>query len=958
MLKTLKTFVLVLLSGVLFAQSGTISGTITDKSSGEALVGVIVRAVGVPGGAISNYEGKYTISLDEGTYNLSFNYIGIPEYIEENVVLGSSEEKTLDIQLGGDAAEAVKGDIVVTATRKRNTDAAIMLDRKKSVNVSDGTSSQAMKKAGDSDAGQAISRVTGISVQGGKFVFVRGLGDRYTKTILNGMIIPGLDPDRNTVQMDIFPTNVLDNIVVYKTFTPDQPGDYSGGLVNISTKAFPSTKIRSVSFSTGYNPTMHLNSNFITYDGGKMDWLAHDDGTRALPISENLDLTQKEYDPSWNNPELTEITKSFNKTLAPKTKINAPNVSLSYSQGNQFNKEKRTLGYNVAFNYSHQTEFYENAFFGTYIKPQSKEESELLLDRDTKGPLGNTTAAWSALAGFSSSSRGESKNNKYSLTLFRTQNAESRAGLMRQEDYRENPYTMFRNNLEYTERSVTNAMLTGRHGLDSGRWDLQWRLSPTVSVIDEPDIRLTAFEYTDDIVPRFELNEGVGAVSSRTYRNLVEQNYNARIDVERVFKLKNKQESKLKFGALETFKMRDFSIRDYRFRIQQESKFTFTGDANEILNDAVIWTPSQLGIEDSGVYVSGQPQDANTFNAKQNIAGVYIMNELPISIRLKAIYGVRIEQARNYYTGQNQNRERMQDSLLLNETSILPSLNLVYALNKGVRSQGTNLRLSFTRTVARPSFKELSNAQIVDRISGRTFLGNDSLVQTDIDNIDFRWEKFMKKGQVLSASAFYKRFQNPIELVAYSKENPNNFQPRNVGTANVYGIELESKILIKALSDDTTFATSFGANVTLVQSSVEMTEGERLGRVSAAREGEIIGSTRDMVGQSPYIINAFVNFVNRKRGLDATITYNVQGPRLTVVGVARNPDVYEMPFHSLNFKASQTFGKEDNWKASLSARNILASNKYFEYVSFGAENQTFSMLKPMRSFSLGISYTL
>ena len=948
MFKKLLTLLLLIQASLVFAQQGTITGKIYDDATGEALVGAIVRAVGVPGGAITDLDGSFTMNLDPGTYTFTFNYIGLSENEISNIVIKAGQETIKDVRLVSEIESAVKSNIVVTATRKTNTENALQTMQRKSVNVMDGVSSQAFKRTGDNDAGAAISRVTGISVQGGKHVFVRGLGDRYTKTILNGMIIPGLDPDRNTVQMDVFPTNVLDNIVVYKTFTPDLPGDFTGGLVDIATKAFPSAKTQSFSATLGYNPSMHFNKDFLTYKGGKLDWLAFDDGTRALPKSKSVDLTQKEYDPSWNNPELTTLTKKFGKTLAPTTRLNGPNTRLSYSQGNQFTKDDKTVGYNLALNYSHETEYYEDAYFATFIKAQSKEESELLINRSTEGPIGNTVAAWTVLAGTSY----KKANNKYSLSLFSTQNAESRSGLLKQVDYRENPYTMFRNNLEYTQRNVTNLMFSGKHLLDSGKWEVEWKLSPTISVIDEPDIRLTAFEYTDDLVPRYELNEGVGAVASRTYRNLFEQNYNAKVDVEREFKLRNKLTTKLKFGLLETFKMRDFEIRDYRFRVLQESKFTFTGDANQLLADNVIWTPASAGVQDSGIYVSGQPQLNNIFNAKQNIAGVYVMNELPLTNRFKTIYGLRLEQARNYYTGQNQNRQVMQDSLLLNKTSLLPSVNFIYNL-----TAESNLRLSYTKTVARPSFKELSNAQIVDRISGRTFLGNDSLRQTDITNLDIRLEKYMDRGQVVSISGFYKQFQNPIELVAYSAANPNDFQPRNVGNANVYGVELEAKLLIKSLSD-TNYVTTFGSNVTLVKSSVEMTDGEREGRISAARSEEIIGTNRDMVGQSPYILNAFINYTNLKSNFDATLTYNVQGPRLTVVGVARNPDVYEMPFHSLNFKASFGIDKDKKWKGSISANNLLNSDRYFEYVSFGAKNQLFSMLKPQRQISLGISYSL
>ena len=952
MRRIIKLTAIVFISFTSIAQQATIGGVIYDNETGETLIGALIKIEGVSGGTISDLDGSYTISVDAGTYTLTCDYIGMPLRTEEITVV-AGESKILDMRLEPEAVSAISGGtFTVTASKKQSTESALQRMQQKSIRVLDGVSAQTFKQKGDNDAGQAISRVTGISVQGGKHVFVRGLGDRYTKTILNGMIIPGLDPDRNSVQMDIFPTNVLDNIVVYKTFTPDLPGDFTGGTVDVATKAFPSKKTVTYSASFGYNPNMHFNPNYISYQGGKYDLLAYEDGTRDLPIGKDVDVTSVQLDPTANNPQLSEITKKFNKTLAPTKQMNGPDVRFGYSRGNQFNKaNNRSYGYNLALNYSKQTDFFEEAYYATYIKPQESSSNQLELDRDAVGPQSSRTAQWSVLAG------GAYKTglNKYSLSVFRTQNGESRSAQLWQRDYRENPYVMFRNNLEYTQRSVTNILISGKHSIDSSAWELEWKLSPTFSKIDEPDIRLTAFELTDDENPVYVIAPSTGAVASRTYRYLTEQNYNAKIDLERKFKAKDGNDmDKLSFGVLETFKQRDYSIEDYRFNVQQaNTEITFNGDANSFLSDENIWVPASEESQDSGVYVQGQKQPSNTYNAKQNIASAYLMHEYSLTKRLKTIYGVRFEHAQNYYTGEDQNGNKLRDSLLLNKSVLLPSLNFIYKL-----TTNQNLRLSATRTVARPSFKELSNAQIVDRISGRTFLGNINLVQTNINNLDLRWEMFQKQGQMISVSGFYKRFVNPIELVAFDAAAPDNFQPQNVGNANVYGLELEVKRKLNFVSKDTAYSTSVGINITLVESLVEMTEGEKQGRIDAARDGETFNDTRDMVGQSPYIVNAFLNYNHLASGTEFALSYNVQGPRLTVVGVSRNPDVYEMPFHSLNLKATKKFGKRDHWKASLSAQNILGAERYFEYVSYGAENQVFSLLKPHRNYSIGIGYIL
>ena len=933
--------------GVACAQTGVVSGTLSDKQSKEPLIGAMIKCETAIGGGYTDYLGNFTITLPAGIHTFTISYLGVNQK-ETGIKVIAGDTTNFDIAFGAATLNAISGSINVVASASSKTATALQMKQKKAVNMLDGVSAQSFKRAGASTAGQAVASVSGVSVQGGKQVFVRGLGDRYSKTILNSMIIPGLDPDKNSVQMDVFPSSLLDNIVVFKTFTPDLPADFAGGLVDMNTKAFPSKRNQEFSFSLNYNLAMHFKSDYISYKGGKLDMIGFDDGSRALPISKSLDLTHRDFDPSSNNPELTNVTKKFSATLAPQQMLNTPDFGFSYSLGDHVDRNDRNFGYHFTLNYSKATDFYRDAQYGTYIKAANSDANELLLDADANGPVAAQNVRWSALIGGAYKYKG----NSYTISLLHSQNGESRTAQLTQVDYRENPSTIIKNNLEYTQRSVSNLLFSAKHDLAGEKWQIEWKISPTLSVIDEPDIRLTAFEYTDDETPRYEINEGVGAVATRTYRNLLEQNYNAKIDITREFVLGNEEVLKIKFGVLETYKDRDFEILNYQFRIQQESKFTFSGDANELLSEELIWTPNADPSNDSGVYVNGNPEPANTYSAQQSITGVYVMNELPIGSRFKAIYGLRVEKAMNFYTGTNQaetvvyNREK-----LLDETNLLPSVNLIFKLKPDM-----NLRSSFNQTLARPSFKELSNAQIVDRISGRTFLGNDSLVQTSITNYDLRWENFIKGGQMVSVSAFYKHFERPIELVAYSASAPNNFQPRNVGSADVYGLEMEIRKNIASFNDSVRrFQT--GLNLTIVQSSVEMTAGEFAGRQLAARDGETIDTRRDMVGQSPYIFNGFVNYMNLNSGLDLSLTYNVQGPRLSIVGVSRNPDVYELAFHSMNLRASKPIGKKQAWKMSLTAKNILNSSRVLVYRSFEADEKVFSKLSPQREFSVGFTYT-
>jgi len=239
--RTISSLLLILsLCSYSFSQQGTLKGTITDAKTGETLIGASVIKQGTTIGMSTDLDGNFSLQLDPGTYIMEVAFISYAKKVLPGVVIKAGEVTMLD--LGLDSEYQSIAEVVVTAKMVKNTENAMLSMQKKSANMLDGISSQAFKKLGDSNAAGALRRIPGVSVQGGRHVYVRGLGDRYTKTILNGMVIPGLDPDRNSVQVDIFPTNTIDNIVVYKTFSPDLPGDFVGGIVDVVTKDFPEEK--------------------------------------------------------------------------------------------------------------------------------------------------------------------------------------------------------------------------------------------------------------------------------------------------------------------------------------------------------------------------------------------------------------------------------------------------------------------------------------------------------------------------------------------------------------------------------------------------------------------------------------------------------------------------------------------------------------------------------------------
>lgn len=920
-----------------FSQVGTVRGTVYDDDLGETLPFSTIFVKEAQKGVSTDLDGAFSIDLAPGVYTFDFSFVGMANKTVSEIEVKAGQVTELEVRLGSSAAALEE--VVVTAKMITNSESALLTLQKKSPNLIDGISKQTFRKIGDSDAGGAIKRVTGVSVEAGKYVYVRGLGDRYTKTILNGLDIPGLDPDRNTIQMDLFPTNLIDNMVVLKTATPDVGGDFTGGIIDIATKDFPVSRSFNVSVSGSYNPAMHLNRNALSYQGSSTDWLGFDNGKRELPIAVNQSI------PSLGdrNTSLTEITRRFDPVMGVDKTTSPLNFGVSVSTGDQINLKKATIGYNAAINYRNATEFFEEVQYNFFIKgldPTS--DFNFALDQSQIGSLSKNNVMASGLAGLAI----KWDKHKFSFNAIHIQNGESTAGQFINEKFIFNSAELYRDNLEYSERAITNFNLKGEHSIGvMGGLKVDWSVAPTISEIHDKDVRVTPFRFEDGI---FTIEPSEGADPLRLYRNLSERNLSGRIDITKKFVTKF-GDAKLKFGASNVFKTRDYSILQYNVRVTGQTQLDINGDPNRLLAPENIWT-LERGI---GSYIRGNFEPANTYDATQSIAAGYVMNEISLTSKLKAIYGLRLESFNHFYTGQTNLGDVVYDNVRINSSlNLLPSANLVYALK-----ENTNLRFAATRTLARPSFKEASISQIYDALSAITFIGNLELETTRITNVDLRYEHFGQAGQMVSVSGFYKMFQDPIEVVAFSQLAPNNITPRNVGQANVLGAEFEIRQNI-GIETKGEKPLSIGSNFTYVYSNVEMNPLEFLSRVENARFNEEVKNSRRLQGQSPYIINLFANYSSERNGIEGNISYNVQGKRLSVVGLGRNPDIFEMPFNSLNMKVSKRFGKEKRGTVSVDGQNLLNATIRKYYEGFNANSEIYQLFRPGTQFGMSIGYAL
>lgn len=953
------TLVLSVLTATLFGQNGNIRGGVLDANTGEFIPGVKIKVENEKKGAYSDIDGRFDIEIAPGNYNLIVTFISYDTIRVTDVAVSAGEVTVLDDILLGEAKIKDFDDVTITATRKTNTDVAVLSLKKKSSNMIDGVSAASIRKSGDSDAAAAMKRVPGVSLAGGKYVYVRGLGDRYNKTVLNGMDIPGLDPDRNTIQMDIFPTSVIDNLIVNKSFVASLPADFTGGIIDIRLKSFPTEKIRSFSVGTAYNPNYHLRDDYLTYQGGKMDFLGFDDGTREIVAVNNIpQFAEVVGDPDGQEAErYKNILGKFNPNLAAMRSSSLMDLSLGATVGNQKKLDNYKLGYNVVLSYSNSTSYFEDAFYGRYGLSGNPSVYEMDVRERQQGDYGVNNVFASAMAGIAL----KSNTAKYTFNILHLQNGESKAGVF---DFynadQGSEFNGFQHNLEYSERSLTTAQLTGYYNFQETGWSWDWRLAPTLSSIEDPDIRFTRYE---DRGNELEISSESG-LPMRIWRDLQERNLAGQVNAKKEFELWGR-EADVKFGSAYTYKNREFNIRSFMITV---NNVDLSGNPNELFEEDNLW--GNTGSIADGTYFNATflPNNPNRFDASVNNMAGYVSTQISPFQNFKAIIGVRSEFYTQRYTGQDQlGTNVLNNDKVLEDLGIFPSANFVYAVN-----ENQNLRFSYGKTTARPSFKELSYAEIFDPLTGRTFIGglfrdaddgqgvvywDGQLTSTDIHNFDARWEIYPTPSQIISISGFYKKFINPIEVIQFATQ-AGAFQPRNVGDGQVIGGEIEIRQSLNFIAERLQ-NFSLAVNFTMTESRIELSRTEYESRVANAREGQEVDEYRDMAGQAPYIINGGFMFNGAEEGffktLEAALFYNMQGQTLQYAGIVDRPDIYTVPFHSLNFNASKKFGAEENMKVGLKVSNLLNDKRESVYKSFGAEDQYFQSLGIGTTVSLKFS---
>lgn len=911
-------------------KSGSVQGIVVDAENGEAMIGVSVMLEGTQQGAATDLDGNFTIrNVAPGNYNIIANYVGYAKLSVTDVIVRPGEGTTINMKMATEAIEVKE--VVIQARKMDNTETSILQMQRRSATVSNGISAEQIKRSADSDASDAVKRVTGITVVGEKYVFVRGMEERYNNTRLNGASLASPEPLKRVVPFDIIPANLLNSIVVSKTFTPDQPGDFSGGSVQLSTKDFPDKLTLSVtqSFDVNENTTF---KEFKTYHGGDLDWLGYDDGTRALPGGYDQPLSA----------EFTSRDRAllFNNVWEGQSRTAPASGSRSIAFGNQMSLGGRPFGFLATVTQS-------NSFSTKSIVEQEYSYTTLpdgsIFAEPTDNLLTNAYTRSGAIGGIVDLNYKPTANHKFSVKSMYTRSGDDEvkeySGVRGDGDY------VRGTRLTWTERSLTTVQPKGEHQLSSLRNSrIEWGLSFSKGTYDQPDRRdFYQFSRTPEGPYSYGTNNDNGI---RRYAKSRDDMLEGSLDW--TMPLRNKDDqSKLKFGGMFRTMDRDFPTRKIFMQNVDEigvEELDLTLPADVLFSEENVenhWVARELSV------------NLDSYTAEMKVGAGYLMTDLLLNKKWRAVLGARVESTDQLF--KTEAFPGSADSSYAeggpSHTDLLPSLNLTYSMN-----DKTNLRFAVTRTIANPDYLELVPSEDRDYNSGTVKVGNPDLDYSKITNVDLRAEFYPTIGEAASLGLFYKQIQDPIEWVYTSESvsggNQTVRKPYNLGDATLLGVELEVRKSLefasRSLGEYMRFFSLQG-NVTVVSSDVDLNRA--VWDPQNPSETGLTSKDRPLMGQSEYVANVTFAFDQPLWGTSLRLLFNTFGERISELGAGGRSDTYEQPFDRMDFVVNQNLG--GHWTAKLQAKNLLDST-----VENKLGDQILNSYKLGRSYSMGLTYSI
>jgi TonB-dependent receptor len=890
-------------------QTGRIVGRVVDAQTGQGLVGVIVRVDEGPG-VLTGVDGRFVVeNVPAGSATLRVQSLGFASKVVTGVIVPADGVVEQSVTLEAQALELES--IEVSAGAERGSVNRALDQQRTATNIVNAITAEQISRSPDGDAAAAMQRVSGVTVQDGKFVFVRGLGERYTTTSLNGARIPSPEPERKVVPLDLFPSGLLQTITTSKTFTPDQPGDFSGAQVNIQTREFPAERQFVYSLSFGANDRVTGKSLPVAPTVGG-EWIALAGSERRLPaIVENANFFSQ-----IPQDQVNAMVNSFRNAWSTDPERGQPNLSGGFSMGGTDPLFGQRVSYLVSGTYSRSNEVRADEVRAQAIS--APDGGTLEIDRFT-GTTGRSSVLWGGLLN-SSTLLGERSRLILNATYNRTADNEGRTEIGKSEQF-EVPLQIER--LRFVERSVFSSQLRGEHEL-SERHRLDWGFTASGVERNEPDRTEIVYAIQTNpatqqpFPPAWFSGSNEGAV--RTFSELTESAIEGSANYRMSFGDPTRQHA-IRFGGLVRRVDRDadsrsFSISTNALTQQQreappedifDGRFTNPGDQ--------IFRITPLG-------------QGGSYTAEDRLLAGYLMFEYGLSERIRVIGGARYERSETKVIATPTIGQAVTTSPDYND--VLPALSVNIQL-----SETQSVRLSASQTLARPEYRELAGIQYRDVIGGDNVRGEPGLRRTLIRNFDARWEWYPNAGEILSLGVFAKSFEDPIERVYLATSGTRLISFVNAEGAENYGIELELRKRFGFLSE-TLEPLSFFANATVMESDIRIPEGSTT------------SDQRAMVGQAPHVVNAGLTWASES-GNSATVLYNVVGKRIHSAAEAPLPEIYENSRNVLDL--SLRFGLSASLSAKLDVKNLL--DEPYELTQGTVTRESYHA---GRVFSVGLSW--
>ena len=933
------------------AQYGTVSGRIIDESTGEELVGAVVQIESINAGAATDIFGKFKIEkVPVGNYQLSVSYISYQSKKIDAISVALGTTATLEITLNSTPLETNTVDIV--EYRLTNTEAAVLMEMQEAKGVVNGIGSAQIAKSQDRDASEVARRIPGVTVVDNRFVIVRGLSERYNAVMINNAMAPSMESDMKTFSFDIISSGLIDRLLIYKSPSADLPGEFAGGAVKVFTKNFPS-KTFEVSFnqSLGYRPGTTGTSYYFS-NRSATDWLGFDNGMRGLPsgFSTNVRDTQGQ--------ERLNVSKSLSNSIALNEEKAPLDARSSLYIGKKWEKECGEFGVVGAINYSRTRSFYTNntGVYNVYDEIQNTSDTVSFMQDSTYQT--NSRVGGLLNIGF------RNKSHRVELKMFGSQMGQSEDLLRRGVEHEQGNYVQS-NFYAYNERLITSSQLLGSHELFAHRGAFDWTFGYSTANSSDPDWRRIRYTKPLDLSnTSFQAYIPFSADPNyfgRLYMNMKETTPVAAFNYEHKILATGKDLSgveqfiTLKTGTYLENKQRVFSVRNIGYKAASFS--TFMNNALPYEGIDQILDDSNINLTD-GLILDEDTKPQDSYTAGNNLFAGYIMASIPMH-RWEITGGARVEKNKQVLNTRDlQNKEY---NIVLDSTVVLPSANISYNL-----SQKSLVRAAYGKTVNRPEFRELAPFAFYDYKRNAIMNGNPNLTFATITNYDIRWELYPSTSEIFSLGAFYKYFENPIELYfqpGVGSGGTLSFAPGNAPSATNYGVEIDTRIKLSHIasllngSDQHQKANwmsqfTIVANASLIKSSIQLSQADKETNIN---------TSRPMMGQSPYIINTGIFYQNDSIGLIISAMYNVVGERVVIAGVPGIPEVWEMPRHLVDLTVNKSVGEHFDVRFGiqdmLNQSTVWIQDANHDGVLDRKNDQQLQSFKRGTYFTFGVTYS-